>query len=524
MARIAYILLTHKDPEAVIAQALRLTAAGDYVAIHFDRRAGAPAYARIRTALQDNPAVVFAGRRYSCGWGEWSLVAATLAALTAALTHFPQASHFYLLSGDCMPIKSARYAHEMLDADEADYIECVDFFTSDWIRTGLKEERVIYRHLFNERKHKRLFYAALDWQRRLGLRRRPPADLQLMIGSQWWCLRRRTVATLLAFCARRRDVIRFFRTTWIPDETFFQTLVHHLVPEPEIRRRTLTFLMFTDYGMPVSFHNDHYDLLRGQNYLFARKISPDANLLKAKLGALYADDAASFAISDEGRALFHFLVGRGRVGRRYAPRFWEREASIGSGRELMILACKKGPVGKRLAERIRQAGNLPALGYIFNEEVEDLPDLGGIQSTLEKRNRHRRALMRMLFDHYDTNRLLVCIDPANIDLMRDFVADRCTTRILEVDCAPTDAFLASHARRIGLIGAESAAPTVEQVLRTLRSDLSFESDRLRDADFPEFHRIREVARPEENALPLAAFLGWPAEQALALAASPGLFD
>ena len=26
--------------------------------------------------------------------------------------------------------------------------------------------------------------------------------------------------------------MRFFRTTWIPDETFFQTLVRHLVPEP----------------------------------------------------------------------------------------------------------------------------------------------------------------------------------------------------------------------------------------------------------------------------------------------------
>ena len=36
MAKIAYILLTHKDPEGIIAQAERLTEAGDYVAIHFD--------------------------------------------------------------------------------------------------------------------------------------------------------------------------------------------------------------------------------------------------------------------------------------------------------------------------------------------------------------------------------------------------------------------------------------------------------------------------------------------------------
>ena len=78
--------------------------------------------------------------------------------------------------------------------------------------------------------------------------------------------------------------MRFFRTTWIPDETFFQTLVPHLVPEHEIRRRTLTFLMFTDYGMPVTFYNDHYDLLLSQDFLFARKISPGAHRAEAPVG------------------------------------------------------------------------------------------------------------------------------------------------------------------------------------------------------------------------------------------------
>ena len=34
MSRIAYILLCHKEPEAIVAQANRLTAAGDYIAIH----------------------------------------------------------------------------------------------------------------------------------------------------------------------------------------------------------------------------------------------------------------------------------------------------------------------------------------------------------------------------------------------------------------------------------------------------------------------------------------------------------
>jgi hypothetical protein len=523
MAKIAYILLCHKDADGIIAQAQRLTEAGDYIAIHFDARSPREDFDRIRQALGQNPSVAFAARRVRCGWGAWSLVEATLLAVRAAVDRFPRATHFYMLSGDCMPIKSAEYAREFLDRDDVDYVESFDFFKSDWIKTGIREERLIYRHYFNERTHKSWFYAAMDLQKRLGLTRRIPADLQIQIGSQWWCLRRRTVEWLLDFCAKRRDVMRFFRTTWIPDETFFQTLVRHLVPEHEIRTRTLTFLMFTDYGMPVSFYNDHYDLLLSQDYLFARKISPEAKELKQRLGQLYAATDVHFPISNEGRSLFRFLTGRGRIGRRFAPRFWETESSLGRERTLLMVTCKKWHVAKRLVERVRKVTGIPAVDYLFNEASTPLPDLGGIQSTLEKRTRHRRALVRMLFDFWKTDQLVVCIDPANVDLMQDFFADRATVRLLEIECEFTDDYLIGHARRVGLAGERTPQETIDRLLPTIRYDVRFESDRIRDADFEALYRIREAATAAENTVPLAAFLGIPEAKARVIAETDYLF-
>lgn len=523
MATIAYILLCHKDPEGVIAQARRLTAAGDYVSIHFDGRARATDFDRIRTALADNPGVTFARRRIKCGWGEWSLVAASLEAVKAAVDAFPRATHFYMLSGDCMPIKSAEYAHDYLDRNDVDYIESFDFFKSDWIKTGIKDERLIYRHYFNERGRKRLFYASMEWQRRLGLQRRVPADLAIQIGSQWWCLRRRTIEAVLAFCDRRRDVLRFFATTWIPDETFFQTLVRHLVPEAEIRSRTPTFLMFTDYGMPVTFYNDHYDMLLSQDYLFARKISPEAQDLKTRLGQLYSETGVTFPISGEGRSLFQFLTGRGRVGRRFAQRFWEAESSLGRERTLLMVICKKWHVAKRLVERVRQETNYPAVDYLFNEASCALPDLGGIQTTLEKRTRHRRALVRMLFDFWQSDRLVMCIDPANIDLLRDFASDKAKTRFLEIECDFTDDYLVGHARRVGLAGDRTPQETLDRLLPTIRYDVKFESDRLRDADLAGLYRLRQGAGVEENSLALAGFLGVPTDRARKIAETEHLF-
>ena len=94
MSRIAYILLCHKEPEAIVAQANRLTAAGDYIAIHFDASAEQASFDAIKTALSDNPNVTFARRRIKCGWGAWSLVQATLYSIEAAVEAFPKATLF----------------------------------------------------------------------------------------------------------------------------------------------------------------------------------------------------------------------------------------------------------------------------------------------------------------------------------------------------------------------------------------------------------------------------------------------
>ncbi|MBD3679107.1 MAG: glycosyl transferase [Rhodobacteraceae bacterium] len=523
MARIAFLLLCHKDPDAVIRQAERLTAAGDCMAIHFDRRSSGTDFDKIRKALDGNPNVVFA-KRVKCGWGEWSLVRATLNAAQAALEAFPRATHFYMLSGDCMAIKTAEYAHERLDAEEVDYIESFDFFDSDWIRTGIKEERLIYRHLFNERGQKRLFYTSMKLQRALGLSRAVPKDMRIMIGSQWWCLRRRTLEAVMEFCKTRPDVLRFFRSTWIPDETFFQTLVRHLVPGNEIRSRTLTFLIFSDYGMPVTFYNDHYDMLLAQDFLFARKISPEARDLQDRLGTLYTQTGVRFDISNEGRRLHGFLTGRGREGRRFASRAWETEAGLGQGREALIILCKKWHVAKRLAARASEVTGIRTLDYLFDEDATDLPDLGGIGETLAKRTRNRRSVLRMLYERFDTERLIFCLDPQNFRFLEDMHRDGAGMRLLLVDCAMSDDYLAGHAQRIGLVGHATPQATLDRLLPTVRADVEHELNRILAAGLPGTSLLREGRTAEENARPLAEVLSISEEEAKTIATTDHLFS
>lgn len=523
MARICFVLLAHKDPDGVVAQARRLASAGDFVAIHYDRNAPAADFARLSEALAGEERILLTRRRRRCGWGEWSLVAATLATLGEAGTAFPRATHFYMLSGDCMPVKSAEYVRDFLDREDVDYIETHDFHRSGWIKTGLKDERLSYRHWFNERSHPRLFYASLRLQQRLGLRRAAPADLQIMIGSQWWCLRRRTVEQVLAFCAARRDVMRFFRTTWIPDETFFQTIVAHLVPRSELRNRTLTFLVFSDYGMPATFCNDHHDFLVRQDHLFARKISAEARDLRHRLGQLWQQQGVEFAISNDGARLYRYLTSRGRVGRRFAPRFWEAESRLGRDRVVHLIVAKKWHVGKRLAARIASNSDIPAFGYVFDELDAGLPDLGGLASTMAKRHRHRRALLRLLFEDTGSSRIVLCVDPARHELIADFCADRAQTRLLFVETELDDAYILGHMRRIGLSAPGMPAEVERRLIPVVRSDVQHEVEQVMEMELPHLQVIAAHQAIDRNTGALARFLDVSPDIAHDLANAPDLF-
>ncbi len=485
MAKIAYILLCHKAPAEVIAQAQLLSAAGDRVVIHFDASAPKAHYAQLRTALKGNPAIAFTPRRLRCGWGQWSLVRATLLAAETGLRAFPEATHFYLISGECAPIKPARYIQEQLAENDLDHIECYDYFNSGWIKTGWRDERVIYRHWFNERTQRRLFYASYELQKRLGLARKLP-DLDLRIGSQWWCLRRKTLEYVLSFLRNRKDIRRFFASTWIPDETLFQTLVWHGVPELEISQRSPTFLAFSDYGLPASFYDDQTEFLLRQDNLFARKISPQARQLREALHVHFQSDAIHAPPIRDGAFLYQTLTGQGRVGARFAPRAWQAGGSIGKGRELFIVVCNCARQANQAASELAQSLHCPALGFVFSDTAIELPDLGGLEQSLSQRQQHRRAFLQLVFDQLCTDQLVICARPADLDVLQDFEADPAALSILHIQSTlPNDQARAAAAERFGPDAQDS-----QPVLDALADEATRADAALCQAQFTNMQTIR----------------------------------
>ncbi|MEM8869299.1 MAG: beta-1,6-N-acetylglucosaminyltransferase [Pseudomonadota bacterium] len=266
---IGVVLLAHEQPRRTAQLARHLAQEGCRVVIHVDARATEAQMEALTGLVGAEPNVLFAPR-LKCEWGTFSLVEASLGCIRLLLERFPDIRHICQLSGACLPIKPIADLHTHLERHaNVDFIEAVSVENDAWVVDGLSMERFTLYHPLAFRKHRRLFDRSVALQRALRIKRQMPEGLVPHIGSQWWCLSRRTLDLILQD-PRLPEYCAYFRTTWIPDESFFQTLaVRH---SDRITSAPLTFVRFDPQGKPYVFYDDHLDLLLHAEGFFARKI------------------------------------------------------------------------------------------------------------------------------------------------------------------------------------------------------------------------------------------------------------
>lgn len=270
------IMLAHDAMNRVAQVARHWAERGCPVVIHIDSKVRRAEFNILKMALADRDDVRFCQRQH-CEWGTWSLVSATQTAAEMMLSEFPSVRHVYLTSGSCLPLRPVGELVAYLDArPRTDFIESVTTRDVPWAVGGLDSERFTLRFPFSWKRSRRLFDGYVLLQRKLGVRRRAPEGLAPHLGSQWWCLTRKTLSAILED-PRRKEFDRYFSRTWIPDESYFQTLARNY--STDIHSRSLTLSKFDFQGKPHIFYDDHLQLLRRSDCFVARKVWPFADRL-----------------------------------------------------------------------------------------------------------------------------------------------------------------------------------------------------------------------------------------------------
>ncbi len=289
--RLAFVILAHNDPDNVLRLVKKLSTQDDQIVIHWDKNSRLDLQALAQTTLtHEQKAHVHFCRRVAVAWGRWSVVEATLAALKKVQSLDGAFDYVVLLSGSDYLLRPVTGLKAFLSRHPGkEFIECVDPEQTPWVVKGLVKERFLHHHWFSWRNQRLLFDWSLATQKKLGLKRKLPGNLKPYFGSQWWALTGATVQKVLML-SQKGTIRRFFQSTWVPDEMFFQTLVAAVAPQESIHTVNLTFYHFDHTGKPLLFYNDHFNFLQQQNFFFVRKLSCQAHLLRDKLDHFMADN------------------------------------------------------------------------------------------------------------------------------------------------------------------------------------------------------------------------------------------
>jgi hypothetical protein len=274
---VAYLILAHGNPKQ-LKRLVGTLPTSSPIFIHFDSRADRSLYEQSVTLLGGRPNLHFV-KRHRCRWGAIGIVEGTMSLIDAATTSAVPFDYAMLLSGSDYPIKSNQeislflrhnWGHEFIESELLTE-------SNRWSNHGgnyKTPEKVLSRHL---RFRSRIF--------RLPGLRTLPAGLKPYGGSQWWCLTSGALMLISQFVRENADLMKFFRYTFIPDESFIQTILSNSKLQGQITGDEIRLVVWDrpDPPYPATLKIEDLELILSSKKLFGRKFdsSKDAAILDA---------------------------------------------------------------------------------------------------------------------------------------------------------------------------------------------------------------------------------------------------
>ncbi|GAX40936.1 putative glycosyl transferase [Tolypothrix sp. NIES-4075] len=264
--KIAYIILAHKYPEQLVRLIRSIADDSTSFFIHFDKRSSDEMYNDLVKQLSSMSNVHLL-KRFSCFWGNFNIVAATIEGIRQLVHSNIDFDYAILLSGQDYLIKPINQIKEFLEKHRGkEFIETFSLASQNkWTnQDGCYQALNRIQHWHFSFRSKHLY---------IPIKRRFPKGLEPYGGSQWWCLSRDCIQYINDFVVNNSGFVNYFKYVFIPDETFFNTIVSN---SPFKNYIVSDDLKYADWENPnptppaIICKNDFHKLANSPK-LFARK-------------------------------------------------------------------------------------------------------------------------------------------------------------------------------------------------------------------------------------------------------------
>ena len=264
--RIACLILAHKNP----LQLERLIRAMDHPAFDYFIHVDGKADLRLFDYLEGMDRVAFIRNRVKVGWGQYSLVQATLNGLEEVLASGSY-GYVHVMSAQDFPIKpmDAIYRY-LMDREGTEFITCLR--ESD----GHPWWKVAALHAWHYNFHNWTIPGKYRLQAVANFllpRRKYPVRGHEVVGhSQWFTITSGSARYLLTYLKENPRVVRFFQYVWGADELIFSTVIFN---HPDYGGRIEDNLFYIDWSRggasPRTLTSEDLPALLASDKLFARK-------------------------------------------------------------------------------------------------------------------------------------------------------------------------------------------------------------------------------------------------------------
>lgn len=292
-----FLILTHLAPVKILDQVKRMQSGDHYFFIHFDKKQVLDTEDAAYKELVASANVHILSDRIGVQWGSFSIVAATIALMRAALKQ-KDIGYMHLMSGECLHVKPMSYVHQYFEQHNGK--EFLHHFvmpekSNEHSYTHRRLDKYHLHIYFNPRSPKlkdKAIKVLNDSLRRLqrvlkplGIYRRYPAGYpKLYAGIAWWSLTYNACKYIVDYVDQHPDFYQRFKYVQLPDEIFFQTVIMN---SPYAANVVNDNVRFQDFKNAISNANpmteEHKPDLANENVLFARKFTPVSKELLAYL-------------------------------------------------------------------------------------------------------------------------------------------------------------------------------------------------------------------------------------------------
>ena len=366
----AIMIMAHKNFE-FLHHLIEYFSRDCYVFVHIDKKSS---ITRDEEAcLRAMPQVSGVYRKYSVHWGGFSILKCEIFLMKEAL-HSCDADYFHLISGQDYPIKPLSYFLQFFEENKGkEFLQYVHLPHPNWEKNTYRRFQYYYPFEYMERNVKTFQRVKkyIQWQKRIGLKRRIPDQFDHLYGSsQWFSITRDATIIIVNYTCHHPSLYRRLYFTFAPEESYIATVLINLKGETSVESTNYRFIRWKNKNgsYPSNLDENHFHLLAKSKAFFARKFeSPISDKLQLLVDKYLITDA-QISQQDSGGMIYNgFLLYR------YEPEIAQllyRLYKILNAESMIDIGCGAGLYVSSLRRM-----KIPISGYDSNPNTPELSAL-----------------------------------------------------------------------------------------------------------------------------------------------------